>query len=311
MTAISPNIQTFYEQHPRTILGTGIAMGTVAAATLLDQGVPTYRSLYLEKSARLITTGHNADHVTYTLPGCRTNSDWLADCVEPTFTERGDSAVIEYSERGFCIDSIKNKIIEEHMRNPDRTASFCAISMGGLVLTELMRDPEFHAIFFGKTEAIVYDSSPSCIEDIKTPAMRGLKIAGLVGNSSTALKISNHIVARGAKANIETLEDIEEAEDARSNLSKKQIVLSAIRGQHKLMRTTNLYAGEMAGSAKRVTYIRSDQDLDHVVDTGNAAIGYQFHYGGDIDCVFDTDRPLGSHAVGPRFASNLKQYLRV
>ena len=287
-------------------------MGMLATGTLIDQGVPTVRSLRLEKSARLISSGYESDHVIYTLPGCRTDGDWLASSLEPAVTTIDDSAVVEYSQRGFCLESVGDTIVEDYRQNPDRTMSFLDISMGGLTFVQLMRKHKtFREAFYGKIEAVLYDSSPSRYGYIKKPARRGLTVSSLVGNSSTALAISNRIIAGGANAHIETLEDIREAEAARPPHGRNGASFSAIRGQKGILKTVVVGdSPELEGVAKRSTYISSPGDMDHVVDTANSASDFKRAHAGQLDIVHDNDRPEGSHAAGPRFAENLIEYLR-
>ncbi len=236
---------------------------------------------------------HDGDetHSIYVLHGCRQDGRFMAEHLGESFAEIGTTSTIVYPQRGFSVDDIGQTLLEAS-RGDTRPKSVVAISMGGMALTDLLRDTEF-CDEFGEIERVVFDSSPSSVTDLSASTSRAVTAAKLVPYTPSMGRLYNHVVQRSARKHSEV---------AASDLLREHLYatagtpFSAVSAQTKFIRTTHFGPDELGHApVGELFYVSAEQD--GVVDPYRAHDGYEKIYGRHIAHIIDQARATPSHAA--------------
>lgn len=280
--------------------------GVVAASLALDQGIPYFNHRRADTQASLLENKNDTDdQVVYTIPGCRNDGLVIANMLEPRFKNLGDTGYVVYPQKGFSIESVKDKLLESRQKNIDKPASFYTISMGGLVLSRLLMDGEFRDNF-GEVDKIILDSSPSSIDDVRRPTRRALNTAGMVGESWLVHNAYQAYIRRQARGVDYNGADVTPEQAYEMAAASAKTSLSATVAQGAFIHQSDIKEMELSNVANEVYYVRSV--YDDVIDTDAAYEVYDQSYTG-IGEVVDTSRSHGNHAGGVVYQKVISEIL--
>lgn len=286
-------------------------------ALMIDQSYRPIRDITLsrEPSFRTHTNDRPGADIrpAYVLPGCRSDGVLIGELQHEVFNQSFRTVTFtNYPQRNFSIDSIKNGLIQHKKQaaekgESDERSLFCAYSMGGMVLSHLLaHDKEFRQEF-SSVDTVLLDSSPSSYADISPSSKKFINLARSVGNSEVAYRVAQRVMSRRTKSVSDHDDTLSDEQAARLARSTRQASLSVIRGQAAFMERFHVEPNALRGVVGRVVMICTPED--DVVDVEQAAEGWQKIYG-DVEVIYDEDRPPTSHAAGTRYPKKIVRTLR-
>lgn len=283
-----------------------LALGILAAVVAADSGVTVLEKQAASRQAELTSNSGQGEQAVVALPGCRTDGSYQADMFAPQLEYVGDSHFISYPKRGFALDSIKEKLLEARARSHDKPLAVLATSMGGMVIAQALKDPEFRQKF-GFIDRLVLDSSPSDEQDVRSQARFAMGAAAVLQNSWTASTLSSRIMFNKARKRLshETCVSDEQVNEHFFRTTHTPLHVASSQGE--FIRETHFEPGELTGSVGEIVYIQSRYDT--VINTDAAIAAYQQIYDQPVTKVVDSARPIGSHAAGPEYQSKVVELL--
>lgn len=286
----------------------GAVMGALALAATVDRGLTALERRASNISSELLFAKGEGDGVTITLPGCRSDGRVIASMLKPQFSEIGDVAAITYPTKGFSLDSIRSNLLEAKRLAGDRPTSLYAISMGGIVLSRLFADKEFKNEF-GQLDTIVFDSSPSGLEDIRKPVRLAMELtrSRMVSDSWIMAKIAAEAMMHKSLKNIGHEDCVSDEQVLKHFQTTAKTPLYVAREQGEFIKNTRLQPGSLEDIANNVYYLRAD--YDSVIDTDHALLAYAHVFNRDVQDIVDETRPSGSHAAGPEYQAKVTELL--
>lgn len=286
----------------------GAVMGTLALSLALDRGVSALERRNYNKESQLFYNENSGDCSTIAIPGCRTDGQTIGEMLSPRLSEIGDFATVTYPKRGFDVDSIKDNLIEAKRLSGDKPVSLYAMSMGGLVLSKLFADEQFKEAF-GTVDTIVFDSSPSGLEDIRKPARIAMELVRnrAVSDSWIMTKIISEAMLYRASKSITHDDFVSDEQVAVHHKTTAMTPLYVVRDQSNFIKSTRVAPGSIEGIAKNIYYVRSE--YDNVIDTDHATRAYQEAFNDEVHDIVDESRPHGSHAAGLEYQAKVAELL--
>lgn len=283
-----------------------MALGILAAATLIDHGMSRLEKRRGDSRAQMESHYHGDERSIITIPGCRSDGLQLGQMLEPQFSQFGSTHFIAYPKRDFSLDSVKERLLEARKKDDYAPATVYAISMGGMVLSTLLADEQFREEF-GPIDSIILDSSPSHESDLRSKARLAMGAAAVLKSSWSASKIASYATYLDSLKKIEHEPIVTDQQVAEHLISTAHTPLHVAHQQTEFIRNADLKHMNLSNTAPNIDYIQSP--YDHVVDTEQAVRTYSDVYQTNIRTVIDESRPYGSHASGPEFQSGLMQLL--
>lgn len=281
------------------------AAGVVLSALALESTRASIEKTHRRILPKIISHDGGGERSVYILPGCRSDGQFVADHLGVELAELGRSHTIQYPEHGFSVNDIGKKILETR-RHDTSPASFCVMSMGGMALTQLLRDEEFRAEF-GAIESIVFDSSPADASHLLGSAKKGVTATRFVPHTPTIAYFYNKTMQKGVERK-RNLVDRQEGLLLEHCISTAMTPLSAVRPQTRFIDKTHFESGELANARiDTMTYVSAGDD--EVVDVMAAHQRYVDIYSRAIPHAIDRDRPSPSHAMGVEYAHTIKNIL--
>lgn len=283
-----------------------LALGMVAAAVVADNGVVALDKYRSSKDAGLHDNGGQGHQSIIALPGCRNDGVQLANMYQTQLNQLGDSYFLTYPKRGFDMDSIKSRLLEARKLSQQERLTVLASSMGGMVIAEALRDPNFRNQF-GYIDRLVFDSSPSSAEHIKPHTRMAMGAAAVLKNSWTANSLGGMFMLKKSKKRIAHDWHVSEQQAYEHIYKVSHAPLHVIDSQAKFMESTHFRPFELAGAVGEIAYVSSTED--HVIDTDAAAIEYEKIFDTGVVRMFDYKRPQTSHAAGPEYQTKMIEAL--
>ncbi|MDN5819626.1 MAG: hypothetical protein L0H38_02630 [bacterium] len=299
---LKPQLAEKLSQQVKPALRYALGIAATAALTFMADAGAGYinrRRNYTPASVR--TDLHEGDHTTYTLPGCRTDGEVVGDMLEPQLAKLGNTHNLSYGEGKIEIDSVKQHLLEARQADNGERASVIAMSMGGLVVAEAFRDPEF-AEKFGPIDSLILDSSPSGIEDIKPSSRRAIRAASTLRSSYSVSKISSWAMLQRAIRNGEASHDehVTDEQTMQHLKTTANVSLNTVHNQAKFIEASTVPERSLEHlDINRIYYISSENDP--VVQTEQSVKAYEAAFGRKIIHIIDSSRPEKSHAVIPEY----------
>ena len=279
-----------------------------AAACLALESVATYRDTRrLDDRATMVSTRHDGDTSIYVLPGCRTDGHFLARTFEPHFQGIGSTNFVAYPQKGFSIDAVRDTILEARAGDDERPASFYVLSMGGIVLSTLLKDAEFRDKV-GDIDMVLFDSSPTGAHTLSEYTHKAMEVAA----HTPPIRAVSHAYKHFMKRRTQHIDaDLPYADVLREHLATTaETPLNAVKGQTQLIRSARFGSGELQPAGAAINHMAYITALsDDVVDVERAHAEYELMYSRPIDYIVDETRSAPSHAAGPEHWQKVAELL--
>lgn len=283
-----------------------LALGVAAAAVAADNGVVALDKYRSSKYAEIYDNGGQGNQSIIALPGCRNDGVQLANMYQTQLNRLGDSYFLSYPKRGFDMDSIKQNLLEARQQAKQDRLTVLASSMGGMVIAQALRDPNFRQQF-GFIDRLVLDSSPSSAEHIKKHTRVAMGAAAILKNSWTANSLGGLFMFKKSRKRLAHDWHVSDRQAYEHIYKVSHAPLHVIDSQAKFMENTHFQAFELAGTVGEIAYVSSTED--HVIDTDAAAREYEKIFDTDVVRMFDLRRPSTSHAAGPEYQAKIIEAL--
>lgn len=292
--------------NPARVATAGAFLSALALAA--DSVASSRERKKLTSSVEMVHTSGSGDQSIYVLPGCRSDGRFVAEHLGEAMQPLGDTHGVVYPAQQFPIDQVRQQLLETRRSERDRTASFYALSMGGLVLSHLLSDAEFRQEF-GPIETVIFDSSPSGTADLSRHSHQAMRLAATLPTSYAVSKLYGHAMRHSAAKHDHNphMSDVLR-EHIRSTASTP---LGAVAAQTRFIRDRRFATGELAEAGKMIDqmfYISSGND--DVINVWQAAENYEKLYQTRIDHIVDSARETPSHAAGVEHPELVREFLR-
>lgn len=283
-----------------------LALGIAAAAVAVDSGVVALDKYKSSREASMLDNGGHGEQSIIALAGCRNDGAMLAGMYKNRLNELGDSYFLSYPDRGFDMDSIKQKLLEARSQAKEDRVAVLASSMGGMVISEALRDPEFREKF-GFVDRLVLDSSPSSAEHIKKHTRFAMGAAAVLRNSWVANNLGSLFMFKNYKKRMDHDGQVSDRQIYEHFYKVSHTPLHVINSQAEFMENTHFQHNDLAGTVGEIAYISSSHD--HVIDVDRASEEYEKIYDTDLARIIDKTRPTTSHAVGSGYQTKMIEAL--
>lgn len=281
-----------------------LALGAflIGAAATAEKIATDEERKKLRAEAKVNSTIREGDKAVYIVPGCRTNGHYIGGMIDPFISEHGSTHHLAYPEKGFSLDSVKQALLNARALDGDRPATIYASSMGGMVTSSLLLDPEFREKF-GRIDKVVFDSSPADNEDLDNSTRKAMVAASIVPASWTTAHLYRAVMMRtNTRKYMTHSTDISDEQAAGHGKSSANTHLSAVEGQAHFIDHTKFSDDQLKeayANVGEVIYIGASHD--HTVNQESAIQKYARAMGRSVLRIIDWDREEGSHASGPEF----------
>ena len=288
-----------YERVPKITPRRAATVG-VAAVGLALETAATYRSTRrLDDHADVVSTQREGDASIYVLPGCRTDGRFLSRALEPHFQELGSTHYMVYPQKGFSLDAVRDTLLDAREKDSETPARFYVLSMGGIVLSSLLRDAEFRDKM-GTIDTVVFDSSPIGAHTLTPSTRRAMRSAVTIPHSWSVSRAYSYAMQRRAQRIAITAPHADLIREHAATTAKTP--LHAVSGQAYLIDHARFQDGELheSGAAIRTMAYVSAR-TDDVADPYTSVAEFERVYARPIKHVIDAARPTPSHAAGPEY----------
>lgn len=313
-TLSNPSYEELRVPRPPAIMTTALAL---TAAVALERN---YRTIFMPRSSREAATAtyynhDGGDSDIFFIPGCRSDGKLLGELlhgVMATESKAGTISFLDYPERGFSGDSMKESLIESKSRiaaetgECDRSTIIGASSMGGMTAAHILKDADFRRKI-GPVKHILMDSSPSEFQDLAAESRKLINLAGVLGGSELGFLAASRRVNKRVMTPGDHDDTISEDVAVQIYQSVAKTRPPAIYAQGKFMKRNPVLGISLRGVAEKITYISSSKD--DVVNIDHAREVYEQVYG-SIDVIVDNERPEVSHAAGTRYPGFISRLMR-
>ncbi|USN97088.1 MAG: hypothetical protein H6797_02760 [Candidatus Nomurabacteria bacterium] len=281
----------------------GTLLGAFSVALLVAEAKATADDRVKgSDKASVISNIRNGEYATFTVPGYHADGAILGKNLDRHFEQMGTTHYAVHPERGFSLDSIREEWLKARALDGHRPARIYALSMGGLLVSKLFSDPEFHKEF-GEIDRLVLDSALSGKKDLSNGTKLAMGLGAVLPVTYSTARFYRMISNIENKGQLAHAPEVTDAEVKERYAAGARMHFSAGKDEILFMHNEDVERLDLreAGNEIRGGIIYLQSAKDHLVNTLRSSQSYSNSYEQDIQCRIDTARPLGSHASGPEF----------